>query len=65
MDAANLPSVVREGELNLPGLTIRVLHLNNGQRVIPAEDWNRVMDWLASTPTDADVAKLAALEDSK
>lgn len=42
-----LPVVVSEGEVNIaPGLTLRVLTLDNGQRVIPSEDMQRACEWL-------------------
>lgn len=41
--ADELPHVVHEGTMTFGGLTIRVLHLSDGQRIIPAEDVERFM----------------------
>lgn len=38
-----LPVVTHYGELCLDGLKIRVVQLSNGQRVIPAEEIERIL----------------------
>lgn len=43
----DLPHITHEGELHLPGVTIRVVQLSDGQRVIPADDFERLMAHMA------------------
>jgi hypothetical protein len=38
----DLPFVTHEGTLELQGITLRVLQLSNGQRVIDSEDLDRL-----------------------
>ena len=42
----NLPTVTHEGELAIGSLTIRIMVLSNGQRVIPKEDFEALLNWL-------------------
>lgn len=44
----DLPTVEREATMRIGGLELTVLHLSDGQRVIPAEDMVRFMEWLES-----------------
>lgn len=52
-----IPQVTHEGEITIAGLTIRVSHLDNGQRIIPEEDFHAFLRWLEGgpeiTPEDA------------
>ena len=42
-----LPTVVREGKIRLlPDLEITVLHLSDGQRIIPEEDFHKFLNFL-------------------
>lgn len=42
-----LPTVVEESEMQIvPGLTIKVVVLSNGQRVIPEDDMKRACEFL-------------------
>lgn len=42
-----LPKVISQSEMKIvPGLTITVLVLDNGRRIIPAEDMQRACEWL-------------------
>jgi hypothetical protein len=43
-----LPTVEREAKMHIGNLELTVLHLSDGQRVIPAEDMVRFMEWLKS-----------------
>jgi hypothetical protein len=42
-----LPRVTHEGVLEIAGLRLNVVMLDDGRRVIPAEDMERFLDWLA------------------
>jgi len=43
----NLPTVVAENYLTIaPDLTIKVVVLSDGQRVIPKDDMKRACEWL-------------------
>lgn len=42
-----LPKVISQSEMQIvPGLTITVMVLDNGKRIIPAEDMRRACEWL-------------------
>jgi hypothetical protein len=44
-----LPTVTHSGRLRLDsGLEIEVLQLSDGQRIIPADDFARVLAWLTA-----------------
>lgn len=46
----NLPTVIAQNEVELmPGLTVTVMVLDNGQRILPAEDMRRVCEWLGGS----------------
>uniref|UniRef100_UPI0035C7058A hypothetical protein n=1 Tax=Serratia quinivorans TaxID=137545 RepID=UPI0035C7058A len=48
-----LPTVALENEIEImPGLTIRVIVLDNGQRIIPEEDFHRALEFLGTTPQE-------------
>jgi hypothetical protein len=47
MSNEKLPTVTHESEMELlPGLTITVVVLENGQRIIPVEDMQRACEFL-------------------
>lgn len=51
-----LPEVIAEEEMTIvPGLTLKVMVLDNGRRIIPVEDMQRACEWL-----DMDMATLTA-----
>lgn len=41
-----LPKVVREETMNIEDCKFRVCVLDNGQRVIPKDDFYKVMEWI-------------------
>lgn len=42
-----LPEVIAEEEMTIvPGLTLKVMVLDSGQRIIPVEDMQRACEWL-------------------
>lgn len=46
-----VPTVASEGDIEImPGLTIKVLVLDNGQRIIPEEDFHRALEFLGISP---------------
>jgi hypothetical protein len=45
-----VPQVTHDGEVNIGGLTIRVCDLENGQRIIPTEDFEAFLEWLEAGP---------------
>ncbi|HBE9089605.1 TPA: hypothetical protein KNG84_001627 [Serratia fonticola] len=48
-----VPTVASEGDIEImPGLTIKVLVLDNGQRIVPVEDFGRVLKFLGITPEE-------------
>ena len=50
MTQTTLPTVVSEGKLWLhPELEITVLHLSDGQRIIPEEDFHKFLNFLESS----------------
>ena len=54
-----LPEVIAEDEMTIaPGLTIKVVVLDNGQRIIPVEDMRRACEWLG-----VDMTALTAASD--
>jgi hypothetical protein len=55
-----VPQVTHEGELQISGLTIRVYHLDNGQRIIPTEDFEAFLEWLEAGPREAEKWQSAA-----
>jgi len=42
----NTPKAIREGELTLGTLKMKVYVLDNGQRIIESESFNRFMEYL-------------------
>lgn len=51
----DIPFVTHEGTLNFCGHELEVVQLSNGQRVLPAESFERFMEALTKeTPNDAD-----------
>lgn len=49
-----LPTVISESEMQIvPGLTITVMVLDNGRRIIPAEDMHRACEWLGIDLADS------------
>lgn len=42
----NTPKVIHEGKITLDGLEIRVCVLDNGQRIIPEEDFKKALTFL-------------------
>ena len=48
-----LPKVISQSEMKIvPGLTITVMILDNGKRIIPAEDMRRACEWLGMDLAD-------------
>lgn len=48
-----LPTVISQSEMPVvPGLTINVMVLDNGRRIIPAEDMQRACEWLGMDLAD-------------
>lgn len=48
-----LPTAALENEIEIiPGLTIKVIVLDNGQRIIPEEDFHRALEFLGVTPQE-------------
>ncbi len=53
MTDENLPTVIAENYMTIaPDLTIKVLVLSDGQRVIPEEDMRRAGEWLGVNIND-------------
>ncbi len=50
----DLPTVTHEGVVKLGDLEITVLRLSNGQSVIEAESFHRLMDALFSDPSESE-----------
>lgn len=51
METENLPTVIASSEIEiLPGLKITVHVLDNGQRIIPAEDFAKACEFLGVSP---------------
>ena len=44
-----LPKVTHEGIIKIEGLEIKVLTLDNGQRIIPEEDFKKALSFLGIT----------------
>ena len=42
----HLPKVVREETMNIRGCKFRVCVLDNGQRIIPKDDFYKIMEWI-------------------
>ena len=54
MKQGNLPTVIAQNEMELaPGLTVTVMVLDNGQRILPVEDMRRACEWLGVKLPDA------------
>lgn len=49
-----IPKVVSEGKIKVKDLEIRVLVLDNGQRIIPEEDMKKALNFLGLTNEDVD-----------
>ena len=49
-----IPKVVSEGKIKVKDLEIRVLVLDNGQRIIPEEDMKKALKFLGLTNEDVD-----------
>lgn len=47
-----IPIVTHEGILKVNGLEIKVLTLDNGQRIIPEDDFKKALDWLGLSEDD-------------
>lgn len=57
-----IPHVVKESEVRIGSLVLRVLQLSDGQRVIPSEDIGKFCDWLGTEElSDADYVGLEEL----
>ena len=49
----DLPKAVMESEVQImPGLTIKVVMLEDGKRIIPEEDFKRALEFLGVTPQE-------------
>ena len=57
-----LPKVVKEGKIKVEGLEIRVCVLDDGQRIIPKEDFLKVLEFLGWSE---DVINLLLAQDRK
>lgn len=47
-----IPTVTHEGILKVKDLEIKVLTLDNGQRIIPEDDFKKALDWLGLSEDD-------------
>lgn len=58
----NIPKVIHESKIKLDGLEIRVCVLDNGQRVIPEEDFNKFLNFLGTSKEDVyELMKIAGI----
>lgn len=46
MEQENIPQVIAESEIEIGDLKIRVMVLDNGQRVVPEEEFEKFNVWL-------------------
>lgn len=46
MEPEKIPQVIAESEIEIGDLKIRVMVLDNGQRVVPEEDFEKFNVWL-------------------
>lgn len=53
-----IPKVIKEGKMNIQGMNIRVLLLDDGRRVIPTEDYDKILNFLGISKEE--FAKLIA-----
>lgn len=57
-----LPKAIKEGRLNIDGMTLEVIVLDDGRRIIEQQSFINFMDAMANgtlTLTEADLDKLA------
>lgn len=47
-----MPTVIHEGVLKINDSEIKVLTLDNGQRIIPEDDFKKALKWLGLTESD-------------
>lgn len=47
-----IPKVVKEGKIKVEGLEIRVCVLDDGQRIIPKEDFFKALEFLGLNEDD-------------
>lgn len=57
-----IPKVVKEGKIKVEGLEIRVCVLDDGQRIIPKEDFLKALEFLGWSEDDI---KLLLAQDRK
>ena len=48
----NIPKVIKDDYLSVKGLKLRVCVLDNGQRIIPEDDFKKALKWLGLTESD-------------
>lgn len=48
----NLPKVTHDGTITVGGITIRVMTLDNGQRIIPEDDFKKALNLLGISEDD-------------
>ena len=53
-----IPKVIKEGKIDIQGMKIRVYVLDDGRRVIPTEDYNKILNYLGISKEE--FAKLMA-----
>lgn len=46
MEQKSIPKVIHEGKIKLDGLEIKVCVLDNGQRIIPEDDFKKAISFL-------------------
>ncbi|MGQ6007314.1 hypothetical protein ACUNHP_22200 [Serratia sp. IR-2025] len=51
MTTPDLPTSIAEEAMEVAGMQVKVHVLDNGQRVIAAEDAEKLFQWLAAAPT--------------
>ena len=48
----NLPKVTHEGTITVGSITIKVMTLDNGQRIIPEDDFKKALNLLGISEDD-------------
>lgn len=49
MNETGIPKIIKEDTMTVQGLKIRVCVLDNGQRIIPEDDFKKALGWLGLT----------------
>ncbi len=48
LDCDKVPTATHSGEMEFGGLKLKVHKLDNGQTVVDADDFKRLLEWMAS-----------------